>query len=163
MKIEMRYIVAAALLLFAWKGHLTTLEWPTVATKDAVLPSPPPEAMQWAADVRAIVPKMLPSDRLYLRDFYDSMSFILVRDKARGDAAIMQTTEDFAEFHGGSLDAAIDKAKVGKYPGLDKAIDAVFFKALGTDDPRKLTPAERDQLVVACGVLASTFGIGSDG
>lgn len=163
MKIEVRHIVAVCLLLFAWKGHLLDLSWPPSPRTDVIAPEPSSERKAWAADARGIAAKMLPSDRLYLSNFYEGMAFILLRDKARTAGPIIQTTEEFAAFHGGSLEAAIDKAKVGIYPGLDKAIDKVFFAALGTDEPKKLTDDERDELVAACGVLSYTFGIGRDG
>lgn len=163
MKIEARHIVAVVLLIYAWKGHLTDLTWPPVPMTDIAAPEPSPEFKKWADDIRPILPKMLPGDRTYLANFYDSMAFILLRDKDRKDGPIIQTTEDFAVFHGGSLEAAIDRAKIGNYPGLDVAIDKVFFTAVGTDEPRKLTDSERDRLIVACGVLTDVFGIGRDG
>lgn len=163
MKIEARYIVAAILLAFAWKGNEITMSWPPAPFENVSPPKPKDEYRAWADDVRAIVPKMMPTDRVYLSNFYDSLAFILLRDKDRKDDRIIKSNEDFAVFHAGSLKAAIDKKKVGIYPGLDKAIDKTFFAAVGTDDPRRLTDAEYDAIIVACGVLSHEFGIGRDG
>lgn len=163
MKIEMRYIVAACLLVFAWKGHISDMKWPPFPVTSVAAPEPSLAHKAWAADVRIVAQKMLPTDREYLANFYEGLAFILLRDKDRSDGPIIQTTEDFVAFHAGSLAAAIDKAKVGIYPGLDKAIDKVFFAATETDEPKKLTDEERDQLVAACGVLSYTFRVGRDG
>lgn len=163
MKIEARHIVAGLLILFAWKGNVLDLTWPPAGTADIVAPVPSPELQAWATDVRPIADKMMPGDRAYLASFYDSLAFVLLRDRERKSGQIIQTTEDFVVFHGGSLEAAIDKKKVGLYPGLDKAIDKVFLTALGTDEPRQMTDDEKRRLVVACGVLSHVFGINRDG
>ena len=162
MKIELRHIVAALLILFSWKGNVLDMSWPPDGTKNIVAPSPTPELQAWANDVKPIASGMLPGDRVYLAHLYDAMAFVLMRDKDRDDP-IISTTEDFAAFHAGTLTLAIEKAKVGKYPGLDKAIDKAFLTALGTDEPRKMTDEEKTRLIVACGVLSHTFGIGRDG
>lgn len=161
MKIEMRHIVAAVLLVFAWKGHSIEVPWPEVGkVVSAVEPSPDQKA--WAADVRAITPKMLPADREYLANLYDAMREIIGRDTNR-ETPIIGSTEAFARYHAGTLEAAIELEKVGRYPGLDVAIDKVFFSALKTDDPRALTPADRQAILDACSVLVYTFKVGTDG
>lgn len=162
MKIEARHIVAGLLILFAWKGNELDMVWPPAGRIDVVAPVPSPELQAWASELKPIAAKMLPSDRVYLSHLYDAMAFVLLRDKDRTDP-IISTTEDFAAFHSGTLVLAIDKAKVGKYPGLAEAIDKAFFAALGTDEPRKMTDEEKGRLIVACGVLSHTFGIGRDG
>lgn len=162
MKIEVRHIVAVVLLLFAWKGNEIDLSWPPALRATTAAPTPPAELQAWAADVRPIAAKMLPTDRLYLANLYDAMAFVLLRDGDRTQP-IIDTTEAFANFHGGTLNLAIDRSKVGKYPGLDKAIDKVFFTALATDEPKALTSDERKRLISACGVLSHAFGIATDG
>lgn len=161
MKIEARYIVAAVLLVFAWKGHTVEMKWPEFGkTVSAVEPTPDQKA--WVADVRAITPKMLPGDREYLANLYDAMRQIMANDTKR-EAPIVASTEAFSLYHSGTLDAAIDLEKVGKYPGLDVAIDKVFFTALKTDDPRALTAADRQTIDDALSVLVYTFKVGNDG
>lgn len=162
MKIEPRYIVAGLLILFAWKGNELDMTWPIPPRTDVIAPAPAPELQAWADDARKIASGMLPGDRVYLSHLYDAMAFVLMRDKDRPDPIII-TTEDFVAFHAGTLKLAIDKAKVGKYPGLDKAIDKAFLTALGTDEPRTMTDEEKSRLIIACGVLSHTFGIGRDG
>ena len=161
MKIEVRHIVAAVLLVFAWKGHTLDLKWPEPG-KSVVAVEPPSEQKAWAADVRTILPKMLPADREYLAAMYDAMREIIANDSKR-EAPIIASTEAFAMYHSGTLDSAIDLEKVGKYPGLDVALDKVFFEALKTDDPRALAPADRQAILDGCSVLVYTLKVGDDG
>jgi hypothetical protein len=160
-KIEARYIVAAILLVFAWKGNTLDLSWPPVGEFVAVV-EPSADQMKWATDLRVIAPRILPGERVYLSGLYEAMRSIVERDGKR-DAPIINTTEAFARFQSGTLELAIDLDKVGKYPGLDVAIDKVFFEAIGTDEPRSLTAVERQKIMDACAVLSYTFGIGRDG
>lgn len=169
MKIEARHIVAALLLWFAWKGNTLDLSWPPAGMERIVSPkvTPSEEHAKWCQGVQKIAATMIPPDRIYLSHLYDAMAFVLLRDFDRTDP-IVTTTDSFSSFHGGTLALAIDKAKVGKYPGLDKAIDAAFFAALGVSDPsagiesKALTKEEKQRLVAACGVLSYTFEIGRD-
>lgn len=157
MKIDARWIVAAVLLFFAWKGSDLSIPWPPAPATTIQTPQPPAELLVWAEPLRPILPKMLPSDRKYLANFYDAMAFVILRDKDR-NPAIIGSTEQFANFHGGSLRLAIDKANVGKYPGLAEAIDQTFLAALGPE-MKPIDDALRARLVTACGVLSWTFGI----
>lgn len=153
--------MAAVLLVFAWNGSLVRLPWPPAETPTAVVPKPDQSIMAWAEPLRPVLPRMLPADREYLSRFYDAMSFILIRDGNR-DEPILGTTDKFVVFHAGSLKAAIDKAKVGQYPGLGEAIDLTFVNALGAD-ARALSPEDRTKLTAACSVLAYAFKVGGDG
>ena len=103
---------------------------------------------------------MLPSDRIYLSNLYEAMSFILLRDFER-DKPILGSTGDFVTFHTGSLKLAIDKASVGKYPGLAEAIDKTFVNAVGADQ-QKLDQALQKKLIASCAALSWTLGIGTD-
>lgn len=162
MKIQARHLVAAALLYFAWKGFTIDMTWPPAGTDKAVVaPVPAPELLKWAEPLKPILPKMLPSDRAYLSNFYEAMGFVLLRDFDRPDPVIV-STDDFTVFHGGSLATAIDKAKVGVYPGLDAAIDKTLLAALGTDEPKSLTGEEKARLVAACGVLSHALRVGKN-
>lgn len=160
MRIEARYIVAACLLVFAWKGESLEMPWPPAFTQAVVTPKPSAEVAKWADAVRAMAPKMLPGDRAYLADFYEGMAFVLLRDFDR-EKPIIVTSDGFEAFHGGSLKMAIEKAKVGIYPGLDEAIDKAFFAAIG-DEPKTLTPEDQKNLVAACGSLTYTLRVGRD-
>lgn len=158
--IPARYIVAVLLLFFSWKGASLDIPWPPASVKDTAIAKPPAELMAWAEPLRAILPKMLPKDRAYLSSFYDATTFVLLQDGQRSNP-IISDTEKFSVFHAGSLNLAIEKANVGRYPGLDKAIDAVFFSALGAETAQ-LDKDRRTKLLAACSVLAYVFKIGGE-
>lgn len=157
MKIEARHIVAAALLLFSWKGAELGMEWPRFPRTLVEAPKPAPELLSWAEQLKPILPKMLPADRAYLSSFYDAMAFILLNDDERS-TPLVGDTEKFAALHAGSLQLAIEKGKVGKYPGLDDAIDSVFFKAMGADQ-QAVTKENRGKLIAASGVLSYVLAV----
>lgn len=146
-----RYVIVAVLLLFAWKGSSLTVSWPPPDT-DPAIPKPEPAIMAWAAPLRPILPTMLAKDRQYLASLYDAMAFVLIRDGKREDP-IISTTDRFVVFHAGTLRLAVDRAAVGKYPGLGEAIDQAFVSAVGADQ-KALSEADRSRLVAACNALA---------
>lgn len=156
MKFSWRHAVAVILLVFAWKGSTISLEWPQPLAS-VTTPRPDASLIIWAQPLRGVLPKMLPADREYLARFYDAMAFVLLRDGDR-EEPILKTTDDFVVFHGGSLGMAIDREKVGKYDGLDAAIDETFVNACGAD-AAAITPELRKRLVSACGVLAWTLRV----
>lgn len=153
--------MAAVLLLFAWKGSALTVSWPPAPAATVVVPKPDSVLLEWAEPMRAILPGMLAKDREYLASFYDAMTFILIRDGGR-PKPIVDTTDKFVVFHAGSLQMAIDKANVGKYPGLGEAIDQTIVNAIGAD-VRPLSPEDRTKLTAACSVLAYVLKVGNDG
>jgi hypothetical protein len=145
------------LLFFAWRGTTMRMEWPPAGVVVAQESRPDAKAMKWAADVRKIASKMTPKDRLYLANFYKALGFILRRDADR-DQPILGDTTRFEQFHGGSLEAAIDRKDVGKYDGLGAAIDETFIAAAGAG-VQQVTPEVREKLLAACSVLSWTFAI----
>lgn len=161
MTIPWRYIVAAVLIVFAWKGSDLTMSWPPQPAVKIDAPKPPPAVIEKASPLRAILPKMLPKDRMYLAAFYDAMAYVLMRDGDRSPS-IISTTDLFATFHAGSLRLAVDKASVGKYPGLAEAIDETIINIVGAE-ARSIDQELRQNLVVACATLSWSFGIGDDG
>ena len=160
MRLEARWIVAVVLLFFAWKGSDLSMYWPQPPSTTLKTPRPDAEMLQWAAPLKPILPKMLPHDRQYLAAMYDAMAFVLSRDADR-ETPIIGTTEQLASFHGGSLRLTIDKANVGKYPGLAEAIDETFVIACGAD-VQKMDARLRSRAVGVCGVLAWTLSVGTD-
>ena len=154
-----RYIVAAALLLFAWKGSTLEIPWPPEKTTIDT-PAPPRELLAWAEQLRPIAATMLPKDRIYLENLYDAMVYVLMRDGKRPDPIISDTAK-FVTFHTSTLRLAIDKESVGKYPGLADAIDEVFFLAAGPD-VKPIDTDTRAKLIAACGVLSWTLGVHRD-
>ena len=156
----MRYIVAAVLLVFAWKGSELTALWPPAPLQAVDTPKPSADLLKLAEPLKPILPRMLPKDRQYLATLYDAMAYVLMRDGDR-EKPIIVSNDQFATFHAGTLNLAIDKAAVGKYPGLSEAIDNVYVNALGAD-VRELDADARRRLIAACGVLSWSFGIGRD-
>lgn len=152
--------MAGALLVFAWRGGSLDVKWPILPQTTVIAEKPAAEQIKWAADLKAILPKMLPADREYLANFYDAMEYVLKQDGERS-TPIIGDTDKFTQFHAGSLNLAIQKKNVGKYPGLDKAIDAVFFAAAGADTAT-VNDEKRRQLMDACGVLKWCFKVNGD-
>ena len=127
-------------LLFLWKDHIGKMIHPEQVP--AVTPATPnvgPTNKVWVADVKPA--NILPGDRLYYSAFYESLAAVLAIDGER-DTPIIDTTEKFRRLHSGSLDLAIEKQKVGKYPGLGEAIDKAFALAASGVDPSTLRTAE---------------------
>ena len=159
--LAVRLAVAVVILFFAWKQSVLSVVWPPQPTAvDADVPKPDPVLLAWAEPLRPVLPKMLPSDRKYLANLYDAMAFVLVRDRDRDDP-IVSSTDKFASFHSGTLRLAIDKASVGKYPGLAQAIDQTFAAAAGVE----IRPLDRDtstKLIAACQVLSYVFAVKRD-
>ena len=160
MRIPVRFIVAAVLLVFAWKGSELTTIWPPAPLTAVDTPKPSPDLLKLAEPLKPILSKMLPKDRQYLATLYDAMAYVLIRDGER-EKPIIGSNDQFAAFHAGTLKLAVDKSAVGKYPGLAEAIDNVYVNALGAD-VRELSVDGRRALIAACGVLSWSFGMGRD-
>lgn len=149
-----RLLVAAAVLWFMWKGAATDIQWPTPGGSD-VIAKPDAAFLKYVQGVE--VAGILPVDRVYLSQFYDALSWVMVRDGLR-DRPVVVDTDKFATFHAGSLQLAIDRNKVGKYPGLGKAIDDAFKAAAG-DEVVVIDEDKRAMLVAVCNALAWRFAI----
>jgi hypothetical protein len=160
MKTAARWLVVGVLLVFAWKGSALDFFWPPRGVPGRGVPNPGPEVIKVAEPLREFLPKMTPKDRLYLSSFYDAVAYILMKDAER-NLPIISDTEKFATFHAGSLQLAVDKKDVGKYPGLGQAIDEVFVSAAGPDVV-PMSEKTRRNLIGACGVLSWSLGINRD-
>lgn len=158
MSLKARLLVAAVILVFAWRDAASLMSW--IPRTDPGVPRPPAEIIELASPLRDVLPKMTPKDRLYLASFYDALAHILANDGQR-DPQIIGDTEKFATLHAGSLRLAVDRKDVGKYDGLGEAIDLVFVAAAGAD-VQTISPAVRAKLVAACGALSWAFTIGKD-
>lgn len=152
-----RYVVAAVLVYFAWNGVKFDMSWPPASSNEPTLVVPSESQMAWAESLRPILPKMLPADREYLSAFYDALGFVVFQDGSRSSPAIT-TSDQFVQLHAGSLKLAIEKKNVGKYPGLDSAIDQTFLAACGAESV-SLTKESRIAIVSACNTLAWVFRI----
>lgn len=152
-----RCLLVAVLLAFAWKDSIQKIAWPPPGVDTAVAPRPPAELLEEASEVAKLVPNILPSDRRHLAAFYDALMFVLARDGERAEPVISSTAK-FAALHAGSLNLAIEKKKVGRYPGLDKAIDKALMRIAG-DDEGPVDEKRRGKLLAACGTLSWIFSI----
>lgn len=81
---------------------------------------------------------------------YVGLRTVMARDKGEG----IKTTEKFAMLHARTLNLAIDTP--GKYAGLDEAIEAVFARALGTDDSVVVTPEVLAKVLTACDIIVNS-------
>lgn len=153
-----RWILAAVILFFTWKGSISDIHWPPLEQVAGIrCPQPPAENLRWAAPLKAKLSRMTPGDRNYLANFYDALGFVVARDGDQTKPVITDTGR-FEAFHGGSLRLAVDRDDVGKYDGLGEAIDQTIANALG-DDAKTMDAATRQKVVDACAVLAWTFTI----
>lgn len=129
-----RGLVVFAALGFLWRAELVS----AIRAVETVGPQPPAvvspqapaasaDALEWASELP--VKLMEPADRRYVADFYTSLAGVLGNDGDR-DAPRLDTTEKFRRAHSAALDMAIERAKVGKYPGLDKSLDRAFALAI---------------------------------
>jgi hypothetical protein len=90
------------------------------------------------------------ADTARIAGVYEGLRTVLARDKGEN----VKTTEKFAVVHGRTLRLAIDTP--GKYVGLDEAIEAVFAKALGTDDVLAVNKETLDKLLAACDIIINS-------
>lgn len=153
-----RLIAVAAILAFAWRGEIGLKVWPPKDDPAAVDKSrPDDEALGWAAGIN--VANMTPADRLYSADFYRAVGFILANDSKQ---RVIKSTQEFSVFHAGSLNLAIDRGSVGRYPGLGASIDRAFFAAAGDTDDKPLDPATAEKFVRCSNAIAWRFSIHAD-
>ena len=121
------------------------------------LPSPPtPVVVPVSPDVEAdaTIAKLLSNataeDKARVASIYDGVAYVLTRDAGKR----LNTTEKWAEFQANTLQLAVEQ--VGKYPGLDVAIEAVFARSVGTDDVVPATPETQQKLLKACEIIAAS-------
>lgn len=137
---HVRYLVAAGLLWFALGGDAIKFKLPDIVgwkqggpqKPSIMLESEESHSLEAAkADLAKIAGTMLPADRQYLADFYEAMFWVVGND--RGSVPVIADSEAFTVFHAGSLKLAIEREKIGNYPGLDAAIDRVYLIVAGAD------------------------------
>lgn len=121
--------------------------------KKPVAPSVPVAPHATDAEIVKLLVTADAADKQRVFDVYTALSQVLARDLAKPPARIT-TTEQLADLQANTLQLAIDQA--GKYPGLDKAIEAVFLAKLGTDDVLPGTPDTQAKLIDACDTIASS-------
>lgn len=102
------------------------------------------------AQIVALLKNASTEDKNRVVSIYSGLKFVLQRDKGQR----VNTTEKWAELQANTLQLAVEQ--VGKYPGLDVAINDVFKRVVGTDD---VLPANADtqiKLIKACDIIANS-------
>lgn len=153
--------MAVVILTFAWKGAIVEMVWPPRPNVPAVSTvAPDPALLKWAETLRPILPKMLPADRQYLASLYDAMAFVIKQDRGR-ERPIISSMDSFRSFHADTLKSAVERLKVGKYEGLDAALDMTFGNANGFE-AKPITEDGAAKLIAAAQVLSYVLGIPTD-
>lgn len=153
--------MAVVVLTFAWRGAIVEMVWPPRPSVPAVSTvSPDPALLKWAEPLKPILPKMLPTDRQYLASLYDAMAFVLKQDRGR-ETPIIGSMDSFRSFHADTLKSAIERLKVGRYEGLDAALDEVYINANGAE-AKPINEDGAAKLIAASQVLSYVLGIPTD-
>jgi hypothetical protein len=105
------------------------------------------------AEIVRVLAEATAADKANVNGIYTALATILRRDIAKPPMRIT-TTEKWADLQANTLQLAIEQ--VGKYPGLDKAIEAVFLAKVGTDDVVQGSPETHAKLIDACETIASS-------
>jgi hypothetical protein len=102
------------------------------------------------AKIVELLSKADAADKARVEGVYSGLVYVLKRD----NGGRVTTTEKWEEVQQNTLDLAIET--VGKYPGLDEAIESVFLKAVGTDDVMPNNPEVLAKLIAACETIANS-------
>jgi hypothetical protein len=113
-------------------------------------PAAPTAPVATDSTIVTILADAAPEDRSRISGIYDALAFVLKRDGAK----LITTTEQWALLQANTLQKAIETP--GEYPDLDVAIEAVFARAIGTDDVVSVTPEVEQKLVTACETIANS-------
>ena len=118
-----------------------------VTTPDAVVVVP---AGETDAALVGILEDATDEDKARIVSVYEGMQYVLKRDNGKR----INTTDKFSDWQANTLQLAVETP--GKYPGLDKAIEAVFARLVGTDDVVSTTPDVQQKLIKACEIVAAS-------
>jgi hypothetical protein len=117
-----------------------------VTTPDAVVVP----AGETDAALVGILEDATDEDKARIVSVYEGMQYVLKRDNGKR----INTTDKFSDWQANTLQLAVETP--GKYPGLDKAIEAVFVRLVGTDDVVSTTPDVQQKLIKACEIVAAS-------
>lgn len=117
-----------------------------VTTPDAVVVP----AGETDAALVGILEDATDEDKARIVSVYEGMQYVLKRDNGKR----INTTDKFSDWQANTLQLAVETP--GKYPGLDKAIEAVFVRLVGTDDVVSATPEVQQKLIKACEIVAAS-------
>ena len=115
-----------------------------------VAPVAPAEEHATDAEIVKLLTNADSADKARINGIYTALAAVLKKDAGKRIA----TTEQWADLQANTLQLAIDQA--GKYPGLDRAIEAVFLAKLGTDDVLPGTLETQAKLIDACETIAAS-------
>lgn len=121
---------------------------PTPVPVPAPEPPAPPEETDPA--LMKILTGADAADRERISGIYDALAFVLVRD----DGKLITSTEKWRTLQANTLTNAVEQ--VGKYPGLDVAIENVFTTTVGTKDVLPNNGDTQVKLVKACKIIAAS-------
>lgn len=138
----------AVVLWFVWRGRVDSLLHPNDVPA-VVAEAPDADGRAWTAGVE--VANILPADRDYYGRYFDGLDWVVGNDGDH-DTPIIDTNEKLRRFIAGSLDAAIEKKSVGKYPGLGESLDRAFALAASGVDVSTLTTPEAIEKAVQDGL-----------
>lgn len=139
--------VAGAVLLFALVyPNGITLPTKPEPTDVVVVPAAPKDAK-----IVELLKAATPTDKARVQSIYSGLAAVLRRDAVKKR---LKTTEQWAELQAATLDLAVDQ--VGKYPGLDVAINDVFLATVGTDDVLPNNDETRGKLIKACEIIEAS-------
>lgn len=118
------------------------------------LPVPTPVVVEPVGETDAQIVALLKTastdDKNRVVSIYSGLKFVLQRDKGQR----VNTTEKWAELQANTLQLAVEQ--VGKYPGLDVAINDVFKRVVGTDDVLPANADTQTKLIKACDIIADS-------
>ena len=117
-----------------------------VTTPDAVVVP----AGETDAALVGILENATDEDKARIVSVYEGMQYVLKRDNGKR----INTTDKFSDWQANTLQLAVETP--GKYPGLDKAIESVFVRLVGTDDVVSTTPDVQQKLIKACEIVAAS-------
>jgi hypothetical protein len=98
-----------------------------------------------------LLAKASAADKGRVQSIYSGLATVLRRDAT---VKRLKTTEQWAELQAATLDLAVEQ--VGKYPGLDVAINDVFLATVGTDDVLPANDETRGKLIKACEIVEAS-------
>jgi hypothetical protein len=122
-----------------------------VVSKPVVVADDPvPTTNEVDSKISSILKAASQADRNRIVGVYKALKSTLIKDNGKR----VVTTEQWRDLHGNTLDLAIETP--GKYSGLDLAIEAVFFRTVGTDDVLPGNDATRAKLINACDIIVNS-------
>jgi hypothetical protein len=115
-----------------------------------VVPVTPATPSVTDARIVEVLAKATDADRANIGGIYTGLKTVITRDGGQS----VNNTERWSVLQARTLQLAVEQ--VGKYPGLDKAIEAVFLAEVGADDVVPVTPDTVAKLVKACDVIINS-------